>query len=169
MLITTDVCNSTPQYSCPTWVGGDGLVHSDSREGSPGQRQVGGAIVLLSLQVWCLWHTGLQTDIRGGAVGKSGTKMWYTGIRLLFKDKCASYSRTWIQQLYNWSGDRGHYRGIQAFEIKAFQITLHCCQVQKSPFWNNNNNNNRKNSQHVCIQQSNLLQSIFIEDKPLQK
>lgn len=50
-----------------TWVGGDGLIDSDGREGSSGQRQEGGAIELLRLQVWSLGHTWLQTNIRGGA------------------------------------------------------------------------------------------------------
>lgn len=53
---------------CRTWVGADGLVNSDSREGGPGEWQVGGTIVLLGLQLWGFWHTRLQTNIRGGTV-----------------------------------------------------------------------------------------------------
>lgn len=61
------------QPLCLTWVGGDGLVNGDSREGGPGQRQVRGAVVLLGLQVWRLRHTRLQANIRSGtASGEEG-------------------------------------------------------------------------------------------------
>ena len=56
-----------PRSESHTWEVGDGLVHGDGGEGGPGQRQVGGPVVLLGLQVGGLWHTGLQTNIRGGA------------------------------------------------------------------------------------------------------
>ncbi len=70
-----------PRYH--TWVGGDGLVDGDSRERCPGQWQVGGAVVLLGLQLWGLWHTRLQTDIRGGTVSAEQGQMlsWCTVIK----------------------------------------------------------------------------------------
>lgn len=71
------------QPLCLTWVGGDGLVNGDSREGGPGQRQVRGAVVLLGLQVWRLRHTRLQANIRSGtASGEEGHMLTScTGIR----------------------------------------------------------------------------------------
>lgn len=51
-----------------TWEVVDGLVHSYSGEGSPRHGQVGGAVVLLDLDIWGFGHAWLEANVRSGSV-----------------------------------------------------------------------------------------------------